>query len=72
MNDTFDAARLHREELDREIDSIMTERQIRSAASGRPGLPTRARTGLGRRLISLGTTLVGPAAAGPRDASLVR
>ena len=63
MNDTFDSARLHREELDREIDSLRTERLIRAASPVRQGLPARARAGLGRGLISLGTSLVGTADA---------
>ena len=63
MNDTFDFARLHQEELDREIEAIQTERLVRSATPVRPGLPARARAGLGRGLISLGTSLVGRADA---------
>jgi hypothetical protein len=63
MDDQFNAARLHREELDREIDAIRMERVLRSATPARPGLPTRARAGLGRTLISLGTSLVGTADA---------
>lgn len=63
MNDQFDSAQIHREELDREIDAIRTERLIQAAAPARPGLPTRARAGLGRGLISLGTSLVGTADA---------
>jgi hypothetical protein len=63
MNDTFDFARLHQEELDREIEAIQTERLVRSATPVRQGLPTRARAGLGRVLISLGTALVGRADA---------
>ena len=63
MNDTFDSARLHREELDRQIDSLRTERLIRAASPVRQGLPARARAGLGRGLISLGTSLVGTADA---------
>ena len=63
MNDQFDAARLHREELDREIESIRTERLIHAASPATPGLPTRTRARLGRGLISLGTSLVGTADA---------
>ena len=69
MNDTWDAARLHREELDREIESIRTERLIRSGSAPAASLPGRARAGIGRGLISLGTALVGGAdraAADPR------
>ena len=63
MNESFDAARLHREELDREIDSLRTERLIRSTGQARPGLPARARASLGRGLISIGTMLLGKAGA---------
>ena len=63
MNDTWDAARLHRDELDREIESIRTERLIRSGSASRTSLPGRARAGIGRGLISLGTALVGRADA---------
>ena len=63
MNATFDFARLHREELDREIDSLRMERLIRAASPARDGLPARTRAGLGRGLISLGTSLVGTADA---------
>jgi hypothetical protein len=63
VNETFDAARLHRDDLDREIDAIRTERLIHAASPARRGLPTRARAGLGRHLIALGTRLVGTADA---------
>jgi hypothetical protein len=69
MNDTFDFARLHQEELDREIEAIQTERLVRSAAPVRQGLPARARASLGRGLISLGTALVGRADAAAAAAS---
>jgi hypothetical protein len=59
MNDTFDAARIHQAELDREIETLRTERLIQAAAGSRPGLTGRARAGIGRGLISLGTSLVG-------------
>lgn len=61
MNDTCDAVRLRREELDREIEGIRTERLIRSGTASGPSLPGRARAGIGRALISLGTALVGGA-----------
>lgn len=67
MNHVFDAARLHREELDREIDAIRTERLVRSASPPGSGLATRVRAGLGRRLISLGNSLVGQPDAGARS-----
>ena len=71
MYASFDAARLHREELDREIDTIRTERLLRSATASGPSLPGRARAGIGRGLISLGTALLGTtegAADRPRTA----
>jgi uncharacterized protein (UPF0254 family) len=69
MNDTFDGARIHREELDREIDSLRMERLIESRAAARPGFAGRARAGLGRGLISIGTSLVGGADAAAAAAS---
>ena len=63
MDDQFEAARIHREELDREIDAILTERVVRSASHSGPGFTTRVRAGMGRTLISLGTSLVGTADA---------
>ena len=63
MNETFDGARIHREKLDREIDSLRTERLIGSRTEARPGFAGRARAGLGRGLISIGTSLVGKAEA---------
>ena len=56
-----ETVRIRHEELDREIESIRTERLINATSPSRPALPTRARAGLGRGLISLGTALVGRA-----------
>jgi hypothetical protein len=69
MNDTFDGARIHREELDREIDSLRMERLIKARAVTRPSFAGRARAGLGRGLISIGTSLVGQADAAAAAAS---
>lgn len=72
MNDSFDSARIHRQDLDREIEAIRTERFLRSttAPSGAaPGLADRARAGLGNRLISLGVALLGSGDAGRRSAA---
>lgn len=72
MNDSFDSARIHRQDLDREIEAIRTERLLRSttAPSGEtPGLAGRARAGLGNRLISLGAAVLGSADAGRRSAA---
>ena len=37
MNATFDGARIHQQELDREIDSLRTERFLNGQAAQRPG-----------------------------------
>ena len=66
MNDMFDATRLHRDELDREIETIRMERLLRDSAAPRPGFATRARTGLGRSFITVGTALLGSADVGGR------
>lgn len=63
MNVTFDSTPLHQEQLNREIDAIQVERLVRSARPSRPALPSRARSGIGRGLIYLGTWLVGTADA---------
>ena len=59
MYDMFDPAQLHRDELDREIETIRTERLLQAASPPRPGISSRARAGIGRGLISLGMSLVG-------------
>ena len=59
MNQQAETVRMRHEELDREIESIRAERMINATTPSRPALPTRARAGLGRGLISLGTALVG-------------
>ena len=61
VNQQAETVRIRQDELDREIDAIRIERLINATAPSRPALPVRARTGLGRRLISLGTALVGRA-----------
>ncbi|HSL32208.1 MAG TPA: hypothetical protein VK871_01085 [Candidatus Limnocylindrales bacterium] len=71
MNDPFEAATIHRRELDREIESIRTERLLRTSgpASGPtgPGAVGRARSGLGRGLISLGIAVLGSAESAHRS-----
>jgi hypothetical protein len=61
MSHDYDAVRLHRKQLDDEIDMICTERLL--AADGRDvspdGLVGRARKRTGRALIAAGTALVG-------------
>jgi hypothetical protein len=73
MNDPFNAATIHRQQLDREIEMIRAERLLRSAdpakGSTGPGPVGRARSGLGRGLISLGVAVLGPAEPGRRPAA---
>lgn len=59
MNMQSESVRMRQDELDREIETIRSERLLSAAAPPHPTLPSRARTGLGRGLISLGTALVG-------------
>jgi hypothetical protein len=58
---TYDhtAAGIHRAELDREIDSIRTERILATQTPRRAGLVSRARRGTGRVLVAAGTALIG-------------
>jgi hypothetical protein len=65
MDALLGATELHIAELDREIESIRTERLLRAATPARPPLQQRARTSVGRRLISLGQALVGDSRARP-------
>ena len=41
MNATFDGARIHQQELDREIDSLRTEKLINGSRVPHPGLIAR-------------------------------
>jgi hypothetical protein len=50
---------IHRAELDREIDTIRTERLMATGDADHHGLVDRARRGTGRVLIAAGTALVG-------------
>jgi hypothetical protein len=61
VNQQAETVRMRHEELDREIEAILAERRLDATTPSRPALPTRARAGLGRGLISLGTALVGRA-----------
>ena len=63
MNESFDAARLRREDLDQEIEAVRIERMLREADPSRAGLATRARAALGHRFVSIGTALLGGAGA---------
>jgi hypothetical protein len=66
MNE-YDAATIHRQELDREIDSIRTERLLRSKGPPGQNMAGRARSGIGRGLIALGEAVLGPAEATSRS-----
>ena len=59
---TFDheATRIHRAELDREIDGLRTERLLAADPPDHPGVVERARRRTGRALIAAGRTLAGP------------
>ncbi len=65
---TYDhgATRIHQADLDREIDSIRTERLLAAATPHHDGIVDRARRVTGRVLIAAGTALVG------RDGSAYR
>jgi len=66
MNAIFDGARIHQQELDREIDSLYTERMLNSHSPRQPGPVSRGLATVGRGMISVGTALAsrvdGPAA----------
>jgi hypothetical protein len=59
MDTQFSATQMHIDELDREIESIRTERLLRSTLPNRPSLAQRAKSGVGHGLIALGSALVG-------------
>ena len=58
---TYDhnATTIHRADLDREIDTIRTERLLAADRPPRDGLVDRIRHGIGRVLIATGTALLG-------------
>ena len=57
MNATFDGARIHQQELDREIDTLRTEKLLSRKAPHRPGPVTRGLASVGRGMVSVGTAL---------------
>ena len=61
MNHDHDAARIHRAELDHEIDTIRLERLLAAEPTGATadGFASRARRRTGRALIAAGTALLG-------------
>ena len=58
---TYDhtATRLHQADLDRDIESLRTERLLAAATGPTEGVSHRARRRLGGALIAIGTALVG-------------
>jgi len=59
MNQQAESVRMRHEELDREIEAIRAERLLQANNESQPGFAGRARSGIGRGLISLGTAIVG-------------
>jgi hypothetical protein len=61
MNHDHDAVRIHRAELDHEIDTIRMERLLAAGneAASLDGFASRARQRAGLALIAAGTALVG-------------
>jgi hypothetical protein len=64
MTYDHESTRIHRRDLDREIDSIRTERLLAQHGQADPGVLDRARRWTGHALISAGRALVGTE-AGP-------
>ena len=58
MTHNHDAARLHRDDLEREIETIRVERQL-AAGTTSPALGDRARRRAGLALMSAGRALAG-------------
>ncbi|HEY7131663.1 MAG TPA: hypothetical protein VH440_05390 [Candidatus Limnocylindrales bacterium] len=59
MTYDHEATRIHREELDREIESLRAERTMAADAEPHPGLVERARRRTGNALIAAGRSLAG-------------
>jgi hypothetical protein len=70
MNATFDGARIHRQELDHEIDTLRTEKFLNSQAPQRPGAVTRGLATVGRGMITVGTALASRVDAAPARRSM--
>jgi hypothetical protein len=64
MTYDHEVGRLHRAELDREIDGLRTERILTGDVPAQPGVVGRARRRTGRALIAAGRSLAGPEGAG--------
>jgi hypothetical protein len=69
MNATFDGARIHQQELDREIDSLRTEKLLNGSRAPQPGPVARGLASVGRGLISVGTALASRVDAPPAQQS---
>jgi hypothetical protein len=63
MTYDHEVTRIHREELDREIEALRTERTMATEREPHPGLVERARRRTGNALISAGRSLAGSDAA---------
>jgi hypothetical protein len=66
MNANVDGARIRHQELDREIETLRTERLLNGSRPWRPGPVTRGIASVGRAMISVGTALA-PSPAGGRE-----
>jgi hypothetical protein len=64
MTYDHEVSRLHRADLDREIDGLRTERVLAAGVPVQPGVLGRARRRTGRALIAAGRSLAGPEGAG--------
>ena len=60
MTYDHEASRIHRAELDREIDVLRIERILAAEVPDHPGILGRARRRTGRALIAAGRSLAGP------------
>ena len=67
MNALCDGARIHQQELDREIETLYTERMLNSRSPRQPGPVARGLASMGRGMINVGTALAsrvdGPASS---------
>ena len=64
MTYDHEVSRLHRADLDREIDGLRTERMLATGVADHPGLVGRARRRTGRALIAVGRSLAGAEGTG--------
>jgi hypothetical protein len=64
MTYDHEASRLHRADLDREIEGLRTERVLAAGVPDQPGVVDRARRWTGRALIAAGRSLAGAEGTG--------